>query len=345
MLTPPETIPSLDLSGLSKELLIKMYRRMVLAREFEEKLYYLFLTRPMPGTMHQATGQEAVAVGVISALQPGDYITSTHRGHAHCIAKDVPVNEMMAEMFAKRTGSCRGMGGSMHLCDFSRGMLGAFAIVGAGIPIAVGAALSAYVQRTGKVAVTFFGDGAINKGVFHEAANMAALWKLPVIFVCENNQYALSMTVERSSAVTDLASRATAYGMPGVRVDGNDVVAVYRQALSAVERARSGEGPTLLECVTYRLRGHARFESSHYRSAEEVEAWRKMDPIQRLRQALLESHLASETELTSLEKQVEEEIELAVSFAEQSEDTQPEDYLPYITLEVNPCDSLAWQKP
>lgn len=335
MISPPETIPPLDLSGLHRDLLLEMYYRMLLAREFEEKLYYLFLTRPMPGTMHQATGQEAVAVGVVSALQAGDYITSTHRGHAHCIAKGVPVNEMMAEMFAKRTGSCRGMGGSMHLCDFSRGMLGAFAIVGAGIPIAVGAALSSYVQRLGKVAVAFFGDGAINKGAFHEAANMAALWKLPVIFVCENNQYALSMTVERSSAVTTLASRAAAYGMPGVKVDGNDVTAVYRSAMSAVERARSGLGPTLIECVTYRIRGHARFESSHYRPAEEVEAWKKTDPIQRLRQALIENQLASETELAAIERRVDEEMEQAIAFAEQSEDVQPDDYLPYITMEMN----------
>ncbi|MEJ5203054.1 MAG: thiamine pyrophosphate-dependent dehydrogenase E1 component subunit alpha [Anaerolineales bacterium] len=335
MISPPETIPPIDIGGLHRDLLLEMYYRMFLAREFEEKLYYLFLTRPMPGTMHQATGQEAVAVGVVSALQPGDYITSTHRGHAHCIAKGVPVNEMMAEMFAKRTGSCHGMGGSMHLCDFSRGMLGAFAIVGAGIPIAVGAALSAYVQRSGKVAVAFFGDGAINKGAFHEAANMAALWKLPVIFVCENNQYALSMTVERSSAVTNLASRAVAYGMPGIQVDGNDVTAVYRSALNAVERARSGQGPTLLECITYRIRGHARFESSHYRPAEEVETWKKTDPIQRLRQALIENQLTSEAELASIEDRVEEEMEQAVAFAEQSEDVQLDDYLPYITMEMN----------
>jgi len=335
MIIPPETIQPLDISGISRNLLLDMYYRMLLAREFEEKLYYLFLTRPMPGTMHQATGQEAVAVGVMSALQPNDYITSTHRGHAHCIAKGVPVDNMMAEMFAKRTGSCRGMGGSMHLCDFSRGMLGAFAIVGAGIPVAVGAALSSYIQRSGKVAVAFFGDGAINKGVFHESANMAALWKLPVIFVCENNQYALSMTIERSSAVTNLASRACAYGMPGIQVDGNDVVAVYRSAMSAVERARSGEGPTLLECKTYRIRGHARFESSHYRPAEEVEAWKKVDPIQRLRQALIQDQVAFETELTSIENRVDEEIERAIAFAEQSKDVQPNDYLPYITLEVD----------
>ncbi len=333
MIIPPESIPPVDISGIDRELVIEMYYRMLLAREFEEKLYYLFLTRPMPGTMHQATGQEAVAVGVVSALQPDDTITSTHRGHAHCIAKGVPVNEMMAEMFAKRTGSCRGMGGSMHLSDFSRGMLGAFAIVGAGIPIAVGAALSAHVRCSGQVSVAFFGDGAMNKGVFHEAANMASLWKLPVIFVCENNQYALSMTVERSSAVHDLSARAAAYGMPGVRVDGNDVTAVYRATRKATERARNGQGPTLLECITYRLRGHARFESSHYRPSEEVEAWKRVDPIQRLRHALLAAQFISESELEAIHIRVENEIEAAVTFAEQSEDAQPEDYLACITKE------------
>jgi pyruvate dehydrogenase E1 component alpha subunit len=324
----------LDLTGLDRDLLLNMYRRMLEAHEFEEKLYYLFLTRNMPGTMHQATGQEAVAVGVISALRPDDYVTSTHRGHAHCIAKGVPLNRMMAEMFAKRTGSCRGMGGSMHLCDFSRGMLGAFGIVGAGIPIATGAALSALVRKSGQVAVSFFGDGAANGGVFHESLNMAALWKLPVVFVCENNQYALSMRVERSSAVPNIAARACAYNMPGERVDGNDVAAVYRAARAAVERARSGSGPTLLECLTYRIRGHVRFESAHYRSQEEVEAWKKRDPILRFKEALLREMVASELELEAIQQQVEKDIEAAVDYAEASEDVQPEDFWQYVTAEV-----------
>lgn len=334
MISTPDDVPALNLEGLERGLLLGMYERMLSAREFEEKLYYLFLTRPMPGTMHQATGQEAVAVGVVSALEPGDYITSTHRGHAHCIAKGVPMDGMMAEMFARRTGVCRGMGGSMHLADFSRGMLGAFGIVGAGIPIAVGAALSARVRRSEQIAAAFFGDGAINEGVFHEAMNMAALWELPVLFVCENNQYALSMTVDRSSAVTELYKRGAAYNVPGVRVDGNDVTAVYRAALEAAERARSGDGPTLIECVTYRVRGHARFESSHYRKAEEVEAWKKLDPIERLKEALLAAGLADKEELEGIRDRVMSEVNAAVAFAEASPEAQPRDYLAFVTEEA-----------
>jgi TPP-dependent pyruvate/acetoin dehydrogenase alpha subunit len=330
-LSPEQEI---NLSEMETDLLLGMYRRMLQAREFEEQLYYLFLTRPMPGTMHQATGQEAVAVGVVSALRPDDYVTSTHRGHAHCIAKGVPLNEMMAEMFAKQTGSCKGMGGSMHLCDFSKGMLGAFGIVGSGMPIAAGAALSANIRNSGQAAVSFFGDGAINEGIFHETLNMAALWKLPVLFVCENNQYALSMTVASSSAVPNLASRACAYGIPGEQVDGNDVTAVYRAASRAIERARAGDGPSLLECLTYRMRGHARFEASHYRDAAEVEAWKGRDPIKRLGDALLQDGRVTQTQLDQIHLEVEAELQAAISFAETSRDVQPDDYQQYITDEV-----------
>jgi len=323
-----------DFTGLDRELLLGMYRRMFQAREFEEQLYYLFLSRPMPGTMHQATGQEAVAVGVVSALNPDDYVTSTHRGHAHCVAKGVPLDAMMAEMFAKRTGSCKGMGGSMHLCDFSRGMLGAFGIVGAGIPIAAGAALSALVRGTQQVAVSFFGDGATNEGVFHETLNMASLWKLPALFVIENNQYALSMRVAESSAQPVLAARAAAYGMPGEQVDGNNVVAVYRAAQAAAARARRGEGPTLLECITYRIRGHARFEASGYRDATEVEDWKRRDPIARLGEALQREGLATAAELEQIQIEVRAELEAAIAFAEASPDAEAGDYLQYITAEA-----------
>jgi pyruvate dehydrogenase E1 component alpha subunit len=240
---------------------------------------------------------------------------------------------MMAEMFAKRTGVCRGMGGSMHLSDYGRGMLGSFGIVGAGIPIAAGAALSALIRGSGQVAVSFFGDGAINEGVFHEAANMAALWKLPVVFVCENNQYALSMPVERSSAVPDLAARASSYDMPGDRVDGNNVVAVLRAAQRAIERARAGEGPTLLECITYRIRGHARFESAHYRDKEELERWKEQDPIMRLRRAILEARVATERELDEMVAEVEREIDSAIQFAEAAEEVGPEDFRAFVTDE------------
>lgn len=323
-----------DFAGLDRALLLGMYRRMLQAREFEEQLYYLFLSRPMPGTMHQATGQEAVAVGIISALNPDDYVTSTHRGHAHCVAKGVSLDAMMAEMFAKRTGSCKGMGGSMHLCDFSRGMLGAFGIVGAGIPIAAGAAMSALVRDTQQVAVSFFGDGAVNEGVFHETLNMASLWKLPALFVIENNQYALSMRVAESSAQPVLAARAVAYDMPGEQVDGNNVVAVYRAAQAAVARARRGLGPTLLECITYRIRGHARFEASGYRDAAEVEEWKRRDPIARLGEALQSERLATAAELEQIQAEVRAELEAAIAFAEASPDAEADDYLQYITAEA-----------
>jgi pyruvate dehydrogenase E1 component alpha subunit len=221
----------------------------------------------------------------------------------------------------------------MHLCDFSKGMLGAFGIVGAGIPIAAGAALSARVRRSGQVAVSFFGDGAVNEGVFHEALNMAALWKLPAVFVCENNHYALSMGVDRSSAVPDLYLRGSSYGIPGERVDGNNVIAVYQAAGRAVERARGGQGPALLECVTYRMRGHARFEASHYRELAEVEAWKQYDPIVRLRRALIEARRAAEAELDRIGSEVEAELKAAIAFAEASPEVLADDYLPYITDE------------
>lgn len=324
---------AVDCAGQDRRLLLRMFQKMLEAREFEEQLYYLFLTTAMPGTMHQAVGQEAVAVGVVSALEPEDTITSTHRGHAHCVAKDVPLDEMMAEMFAKREGSCRGMGGSMHLTDFSKGMLGAFAIVGSGIPIATGAALSARVRGSGQVAVSFFGDGAVNEGTFHEALNMAALWNLPAIYIIENNQYALSMTVEESSAVPNLAERACAYGMPNRRVDGNDALAVYAATREAVERARAGEGPTLIEALTYRIRGHARFEAAGYRPAAEVEAWKSADPIERLATGMLAAGMASQAELNQIRQDAEKTIEEAIEYAQGCADVEAEDYLAYITAE------------
>ena len=327
---PEDVSTPIELGGYDKSFLKLLYLRMVRAREFEEQLYYLFLTTKMPGTMHQATGQEAVAVGVASALKIDDYVTSTHRGHAHCIAKDVQLDVMMAEMFAKRNGVCKGMGGSMHLCDFSRGMLGAFGIVGAGIPIATGAALTSVVKGTTQVAVSFFGDGAINEGVFHESLNMAALWKLPVVYVIENNQYALSMPNDLASAVTDFSSRGCGYGIPGEKVDGNNVIAVFEAAKHAVEKARSGGGPTILECITYRIRGHARFEPAEYRNKEEVEQWEKYDPIKRFREAAHEGGVFSDTEFDDIDKQVEIEISSAVDFANSGEDVGAEDYKKYI---------------
>jgi len=327
---PEDVATPIQFSGYEKPFLKLLCLRMVRAREFEEQLYYLFLTTKMPGTMHQATGQEAVAVGVVSALNADDYVTSTHRGHAHCIAKDVPLDVMMAEMFAKRNGVCKGMGGSMHLCDFSRGMLGAFGIVGAGIPIATGAALTSVVKGTSQVAVSFFGDGAINEGVFHESLNMAALWKLPIVYVIENNQYAFSMPNDLVSAVSDLSLRGCGYGIPGEKVDGNNVIAVYEAAKNAVDNARKGDGPTLLECITYRIRGHARFEPAKYRNKDEVALWEKYDPIKRFKEAAVADGVLTAEELEALDVQVEQEINAAIAYAKTGEEVGAEDYLQFI---------------
>lgn len=325
-----EVYKEMDISNIDKQLLLNMYRKMLAAREFEEQLYYLFMTIKMPGTMHQTTGQEAVAVGVISALNPEDYVTSTHRGHAHCIAKGLSINEMMAEMFAKNTGSCKGMGGSLHLSDIKRGMIGAFGIVGAGIPIATGAALSAKVRKSGQIAINFLGDGAVNEGVFHESLNMASLWNLPVVYIIENNCYALSMTNELSSAVINLASRGCAYNIPGIRVDGNNVVAVYKAAKKAAQLARNGEGPTILECVTYRIRGHSRFEPAKYRPPEEVEFWKNKDPIIRLENALIKHEVVNQNKLEAIRTEIIKKIEDAIVYAKAAEDVEPTDYIDYV---------------
>jgi pyruvate dehydrogenase E1 component alpha subunit len=309
---------------------LSLYERMLMIRRFEEKLFELFSTRVMPGTMHQYNGQEAVAVGVCSHLRDEDYITSTHRGHGHCIAKGADLNAVMAEMFAKTTGCCKGLGGSMHIADFGVGMLGANGIVGGGIPMAVGAGWSCQYRRTDNVSVAFFGDGAANEGAFHEALNLAATWSLPVIFVCENNLYGFSTHYARTLAVKDIADRAVAYGMPGGVVDGMDVEAVHAAAGEAVDRARAGDGPTLLECKTYRFRGHSRFEDPSYRTKEELAQWRKRDPIDVYASRLSESYGAEADAIETLESQVREKLEAAVRFAETSPDPQPEDYRNYI---------------
>ncbi|MCK4815910.1 thiamine pyrophosphate-dependent dehydrogenase E1 component subunit alpha [bacterium] len=298
--------------------LIWMYQKMYEIRCFEEKLFYLFLHDNVPGTMHQYIGEEAVAVGVCANLEKSDYITSTHRGHGHCIAKGASLDKMMAEMFAKKTGYCKGMGGSMHLADFSVGILGATGIVGAGIPIATGAGLSAKLRGTDQVTACFFGDGATNRGAFHEGVNMAAVWKLPVIFVCENNLYGFSTPVRETMLLENIADRAGAYGIPGIVVDGNDVLAVYDAVQTATERARKGEGPTLVECKTYRYKGHARFEPAHYRSKEEVKEWQAKDPIPHFRDKLIEMKVLTQDKIKDIEEQIEATMEDAVKFAKNS---------------------------
>ena len=313
--------------NLTKEKLIEMYRKMLEIRLFEEKVFELYAQNLVPGTIHLYTGQEAVAVGVCSALRKDDYITSTHRGHGHCIAKGAELKRVMAEILGKRTGYCKGKGGSMHIADFSVGVLGATAVVGAGIPIAAGAGLSIKLRRTDQVAACFFGDGASNQGTFHEGINMAAVWKLPVIFVCENNLYAMGTRQSLVMAIENIADRASAYGIPGVAVDGNDVLAVYEAAVKAVERARKGEGPMLIECKTYRHRGHSRVDPARYRPKEEVEAWLAKDPIKRFRERLPQTASLTDAELRQIEEEASAKVEEAVKFAIESPHPAPEEAL------------------
>jgi len=312
---------------LTKDKLVEMYKRMLEIRLFEEKVFDLYAQNLVPGTIHLYLGEEAVAVGVCSVLKKDDYITSTHRGHGHCIAKGAELKRTMAEILGKKTGYCKGKGGSMHIADFSIGMLGATAVVGAGLPIAVGAGLSAKLRNTDQVVACFFGEGASNQGTFHESINMASTWKLPVIFVCENNLYAMGTRQSTVMAIENVADRAVAYGIPGVVVDGNDVLAVYEAAQRAVERARKGEGPTLIECKTYRHKGHSRVDPAKYRPKEEVEEWLAKDPIKRFKEKLLQTNTLTESEIQQIEKEVSAEIEEAVKFAMESPYPAPEEAL------------------
>ncbi len=302
----------------TKERLLGMYRDMLRIRRFEETVSDLFSQDKIRGTTHLYIGEEAVAVGACYAIRPDDYITSTHRGHGHCIAKGARLDRMMAELYGKIDGYCKGKGGSLHIADLTAGNLGANGIVGGGIPIAVGSGLTAKYKNTGKVTVCFFGDGAANTGAFHEALNLAAVWKLPVVFVCENNLYAMSMPVREAFPIQDIAERAQAYGMPGMVVDGMDVLAVKEAVEQAAERARRGEGPTLIECKTYRYLGHSKNDPRAYRTREEEQEWKAKDPIKRYRKWLLEQGVAEEEELKTIENEVEREIEEAIAFAEQS---------------------------
>jgi pyruvate dehydrogenase E1 component alpha subunit len=308
-------------------MLVYMFRKMVEIRFFEEKVFDLYGQNLVPGTIHLYAGEEAIAVGVCAALERDDYITSTHRGHGHCIAKGADLKRTMAEILGKETGYCKGKGGSMHIADFSIGMLGATAVVGAGIPIAVGAGLSIKLRKTRQVVACFFGEGASNQGTFHEGINMASVWRLPVIFVCENNLYAMGTRQSRVMNIENIADRAVAYGIPGIAVDGNDVLAVYEATVKAVERARKGEGPTLIECKTYRHKGHSRVDPAKYRPKEEVEEWLAKDPIKRFKEKLLQTKTLTEAEIQRIENEVAAEIEEAVKFAMESPYPEPEEAL------------------
>lgn len=316
--------------GKSRDFLLGLYRTMWKIRAFEEKATELFQQGRLPGFLHSSVGQEAVAAGACAALRLDDYITSTHRGHGHVIAKGAELGPMFAELYGKVTGYCRGKGGSMHIMDFSKGILGANGIVGGGIPIATGAGLSARLRGTDQVVVSFFGDGASNTGGFHEAINMAAIWELPVIFLCEHNLYAESTHAKTTMKIENVSERAPGYGIPGVTVDGNDVLAVYDAVKAAVERARRGEGPTLLEAKTYRWYGHYIGDPAVYRPAEEVEAWKQRDPIQSFEQVLLHGSAASEADLENIRQDIAREVDEAVAFAETSPEPDPSEALMHI---------------
>ncbi len=303
--------------------LLDMYRQMLTIRFFEEMVFELYGQNLVPGTIHLYAGEEAAAVGVCANLRKDDYITSTHRGHGHCIAKGARLDKTMAEILGRKTGYCKGKGGSMHIADFSVGMLGATAVVGAGIPIATGAGLSIKLRGTDQVAVCFFGDGASNQGTFHEGINLAAAWHLPVVFVCENNLYAMGTRQTRVMLVDNIADRAAGYGIPGAVVDGNDVLAVFEAARVAVERARRGEGPTLLECKTYRLKGHSRFDPAAYRPKEEVSEWLKKDAIARFQSRLLDMGIINESEIQRTVERARNDVEKATKFALESPFPEP----------------------
>jgi pyruvate dehydrogenase E1 component alpha subunit len=303
----------------SAEKLLDMYARMWRIRLFEEQAEYQSSQGNVLGALHTYIGEEAVGVGVCSHLTATDYITSTHRGHGHCISKGADIQKMMAELFGKVTGYCKGKGGSMHIADFAVGMLGANGIVAGGFGLATGAGLAAQVRGSGQVAVCFFGDGAANRGPFHENINIGSVWRLPVVYVCENNQYAQWTPQKDVTLVTDIASMASAYGIPGVQVDGMDVMAVYEAAGEAIDRARRGAGPTLLECKTYRFHGHNFGDPQQYRSREEIAEWSdQRDPIRRFAGHLKEEGIMTEAQDTAIQQQAAADIEAAVRFAEQS---------------------------
>ncbi|MTT33243.1 pyruvate dehydrogenase (acetyl-transferring) E1 component subunit alpha [Terrilactibacillus sp. BCM23-1] len=312
------------LASLTSEKAKWMYRKMLEIREFEETVHDIFAKGELPGFVHLYAGEEAVAVGVCSHLTDDDSITSTHRGHGHCIAKGCDLDGMMAEIYGKVTGLCRGKGGSMHIADIKKGMLGANGIVGGGFPLAVGAGLTAKVKKTDHVAVCFFGDGANNHGTFHEAINMAAIWNLPVLFVAENNGYGEASTYEYASSCTHIADRAAGYNIPGEIVDGKDLLAVYEAAERAVNRARKGEGPTLLECKTYRNYGHFEGDTQTYKDSEErMEEEEQNDCIKKFRNYMETQGLAKPEELDEIEDSVKKALEHAVKFGEESPNPDP----------------------
>jgi pyruvate dehydrogenase E1 component alpha subunit len=304
--------------NVSSEKLIGLYKQMWLIRYFEEKVDEFFAKGMIHGTTHLCVGQEASSVGACAVIEDKDKITSTHRGHGHCIAKGAEVNGMMAELFGRTTGYCKGKGGSMHIADVEKGNLGANGIVGGGLPLAVGAALTSKMKNKDYVVLCFFGDGASNEGSFHEAVNLASIWKLPVVFICENNQYGMSGPVKDMVNIENIADRAKSYGIPGQVVDGNDVIDVMNGVYEAVDFARNGNGPSLIEAKTYRWKGHSKSDAKKYRTREEEQEWREKDPIARLKDLLIEEGIFTNDEAARLQQEAKQEIEESVEFAQNS---------------------------
>ena len=322
-------------SKFSPEIRKSLYKQMVRIRLFEEKTHELYKSGKLTGmSPHLCIGEEASAAGVISTLNTDDYILSTHRGHGHCLAKGADMGKMYAELFGKETGYCHGRGGSMHIADVSMGNLGANGIVGAGLPIAVGAGLSIQKRKTKQVVACFFGDAATNQGTFHEAMNMSKAFNLPIVWVCENNLYGLSTPIEKVAATPMLSDRAKGYAMPGFTVDGMDVEAVRAAALEAVDRARSGEGPTMLEIRTYRYFGHGASDHRPYRSREEEQEWWKKCPVAGYRKKLTDQGVATDAELTAIEQEIEKEVAAGVDFANASPDPKPAESTLYVYTEA-----------
>jgi len=315
------------MTEISKEKLLWIYERMRLIRTFEDRVANLFYQGKLPGFVHLYAGEEAIAVGVIAHLRDRDRITSTHRGHGHCIAKGVDVKRMMAELYAKATGLCKGRGSSMHIADIDKGMLGANGIVGAGGPLACGSGLTSKVLGTDEVTVCFFGDGAAAQGTIHESMNLAAIWKLPVVFICENNVYAVSTPSSYHCAAGEICARAAAYDIPGLAIDGTDVFAVYEASKEAVDRARRGEGPSLMEARAFRYYGHFVGDPQTYKTKEEMEGYKAKDPITVFKKRVLGHGPISESELAKIDDRAEKAIEEAVRFAEESPYPVPEDCL------------------
>lgn len=315
---------------MEKEKKIDIYKAMKKVRNFELRAMDMYTRGEMPGFLHSCVGQEATVSGNINALEKKDLLITNHRGHGHLVARGVSLDKMMAELFAKETGCCKGRGGSMHIMSNAEGIIGANGIVGAGISIAPGAALASKLKGTDQVVMCFFGEGAANTGSFHEGINLAAIWKLPVVFVCENNMYAKSTPFDESVGGNSVGNRGAAYGIPGITVDGNNVIEVYNTAKEAVDRARAGEGPTLIECRTYRWFGHYVGESPKYRTPEEVEEWKKKDPIPSYEKILIDEKVLTAKIIEEIDKELSDELEHSIDFAKSSPDPDPSAACDYV---------------